>query len=52
MKGVAEMIANVEDTLVEGIVNRIPRHYLPEPCAANIVRNLISRRAQVGAAIS
>jgi hypothetical protein len=49
---IAKRITDVEDAAISRIVNRVPRHYLPDASAANIVRNLLERRAQVNAAIT
>ncbi len=49
MKSFAERIAAVDNTTVEGIINRIPSQCLPRAVADNIIRNLLSRRAAVRA---
>jgi hypothetical protein len=51
MIAVADKIAAVDNALIEGIVNRVPSEYLPRNVAENIIRNLISRRATLRAAL-
>ena len=46
---VADRIVGVENTTIEGIVNRIPSNYLPRAAADNIIHNLQFRRANVRA---
>ena len=46
---VAERIKGMDNTAIEGIVNRIPIEYLPRGIADNILRNLLSRRDTVRA---
>ena len=46
---VADRIVSIDNATIEGIVNRVPSEYLPQVIAANIIRNLQSRRASVRA---
>jgi hypothetical protein len=48
-KTVAQDIVKVDDAVIDEIVNRIAAEYLPQPVAANIVRNLVARKPQVSA---
>jgi hypothetical protein len=48
-KTVAQEIVKVDDAVIGDIVNRIAAEYLPQPIAANIVRNLVARKPQVSA---
>ena len=49
VKAVADDIAAIDNSTVEGIINRIPSPFLPRVVADNIIRNLLSRRAAVRA---
>jgi hypothetical protein len=49
VKAIADRIARMENSAIEGVVNRVPVDYLPRPVADNIIRNLLARRNQLRA---
>jgi hypothetical protein len=49
VKEVADSIVAMDNAVIEDIVNRIPADYLPRASAANIIRNLQTRRDSVRA---